>query len=56
MNVKKKLINKLLNKKKSLRIDKFINECLHEQNSYYYDNNPIGKNNDYITKHYAFDT
>jgi len=49
MNVKDRIVNKLFKKNKYLRVDKFINECLHEKNSYYKINNPIGKNHDFIT-------
>jgi len=49
MNVKNRIINKYLKKNKYIRIDKFINECLHEKNSYYEEQNPLGKNHDFIT-------
>ena len=49
MNVRNELVKKLTNKNSSLRIDKFIKQCLHEKNSYYIDHNPLGKDYDFVT-------
>ena len=48
MNVRNRIIN-LIKEKKNIRLDEFINHCLHKQDSYYVENNPIGENNDFVT-------
>ena len=47
----KRKINKikLLNNKKNLRLDKFINLALYERNGYYLSKKPIGKKFDFVT-------
>ena len=49
MNLKKKLINKIEEKRNALRVDEFISYLLYEKNSYYISNNPIGFRGDFIT-------
>ena len=49
MTVKKELINKIIIKKGSLRIDEFISLVLYEKNSYYKSSLPIGYKGDFIT-------
>jgi len=48
MSVRNIIIN-LIKEKKNIRLDEFINHCLHKQDSYYLENNPIGENNDFVT-------
>ena len=47
----KKKINKikLLNNKKNLRLDKFIDLALYEKNGYYSNKIPIGRKFDFVT-------
>ena len=49
MNLKKKLIKKIKEKRNALRVDEFISYLLYEKNSYYISNNPIGLRGDFIT-------
>jgi len=42
MNLKKKLIKKIEEKRNALRVDEFISYLLYEKNSYYISKNPIG--------------
>jgi len=49
MNLKKKLINKIKEKRNALRVDEFISCLLYEKNSYYISKNPIGFRGDFIT-------
>ena len=48
MNIKKKLIDKI-KKNGSLNVAEFIEICQFENNGYYLKNNPIGRDNDFIT-------
>ena len=32
-----------------MRLDKFLSKALYSDNGYYYNKNPIGKKNDFIT-------
>ena len=49
MNLKKKLIKKIEEKRNALRVDEFISYLLYEKNSYYISKNPIGSRGDFIT-------
>ena len=49
MNLKKKLIKKIKEKRNALRVDEFISYLLYEKNSYYISKNPIGFRGDFIT-------
>jgi len=49
MNLKKKLIKKIKEKKNGFRVDEFISYLLYEKNSYYISKNPIGYRGDFIT-------
>ena len=42
-------IKKLLNNKKNLRLDKFIDLALYERNGYYLSKKPIGRKFDFVT-------
>ena len=48
MNIKKKLIDKI-KKNGSLNVAEFIEICQFEDDGYYLKNNPIGRDNDFIT-------
>jgi len=48
MTTKKLIINEI-NKEGSIDVGKFIQLCQFENNGYYLKNNPIGKQNDFIT-------
>ena len=48
MNIKKNLIDKI-KKNGSLNVAEFIEICQFENNGYYLKNNPIGRDNDFIT-------
>ena len=49
MNLKKKLIKKIKEKRNALRVDEFISYLLFEKNSYYISKDPIGYHGDFIT-------
>ena len=49
MNLKKKLIKKIKEKRNALRVDEFISYLLFEKNSYYISKDPIGYRGDFIT-------
>ena len=49
MDLKKKLIKRIKEKNKSLKIDEFISMSLYEKNSYYRSKWPIGSSGDFIT-------
>ena len=49
MNLKKKLIKKIIEKRNALRVDEYISHLLYEKNSYYISKNPIGYRGDFIT-------
>ena len=49
MEIKKILIKKIKEKKRSLKIDEFISLCLYKKNSYYKSSLPIGIKGDFIT-------
>ena len=49
MHKTKKISSKVLSYKNDMRLDKFISNALFEKNGYYYNNKPIGRNNDFIT-------
>ena len=49
MNLKKKLIKKIKEKRNALRVDEFISYLLYEKNSYYISKNPIGYRGDFVT-------
>ena len=49
MNLKKKLIKKIKEKRNALRVAEFISYLLYEKNSYYISKNPIGFRGDFIT-------
>ena len=48
MNIKKKLIDKI-KKNGSINVAEFIQICQFEKDGYYLKNNPIGRDNDFIT-------
>mgnify|MGYP003952733841 CR=1 FL=1 len=48
MIIEKLIINQI-NKKGSINVSEFIQLCQFENDGYYLNNNPIGKNNDFIT-------
>ena len=49
MNLKKKLIKKIEEKRNALRVDEFISFLLYEKNSYYISKIPIGYRGDFVT-------
>jgi len=49
MNLKKKIIKKIKEKRNGFRVDEFISYLLFEKNSYYISQDPIGYPGDYIT-------
>ena len=49
MNLKKKLIKKIKEKRNGFRVDEFISYLLFEKNSYYISKDPIGYRGDFIT-------
>ncbi len=49
MDISEKIKSQILSKKKDIRLDDFLNQALFDQNGYYYNKKPIGKNYDFIT-------
>mgnify|MGYP003952960359 CR=1 FL=1 len=49
MSIKNKIIKKILKNNFEIRIDKFIEECLYNKDSYYIVKDPIGLSGDFIT-------
>ena len=49
MNLKKKLIKKIKEKRNALKVDEFISCLLYEKDSYYISKNPIGYRGDFVT-------
>ena len=45
----KKILEKIIEKKKSLNIEEYINLCLYDKEGYYIQNKPIGRRGDFIT-------
>ena len=56
MELKKKLIKKIILKKRPLKIDEFISLSLFEKNSYYRSRLPIGIKGDFILSAYLTST
>ena len=49
MTIKNRIIDKIFKNNFEIRIDKFIEECLYNKDSYYIKNDQIGLNGDFIT-------
>ncbi len=49
MDIKEEIKSKLSYDKKDIRLDNFINHALFSKNGYYFNKNPIGRKNDFVT-------
>ncbi len=49
MNIEKLIKSKIIEKKRDMRLDYFLNSALYGDKGYYFNQNPIGKKNDFVT-------
>lgn len=49
MDIREQLKSQIIEKKKDIRLDIFLNKVLFNKNGYYYKKKPLGKRNDFIT-------